>query len=223
MESDGNGFPLIPALPGIPDSREALRSAFAYDRAGMRSIFVVTMLALLFACGGEDREQQEAAAIAKAEAAAKELATQLGAKLKHALGEGGPAEAIKVCSESAQQMSTEIGEKHGVSLRRTALRVRNPNNAPDEWDFKATSHDMPRHTDGPKHHDEHHQGRNAGLCIVRFDPQPGHERQRNDRQYDARSQQGGHGLLETWPLPIGNKKKSEKTKHQGNIKRDLGQ
>ena len=136
MESDGNGFPLIPALPGIPDSREALRSAFAYDRAGMRSIFVVTMLALLFACGGEDREQQEAAAIAKAEAAAKELATQLGAKLKHALGEGGPAEAIKVCSESAQQMSTEIGEKHGVSLRRTALRVRNPNNAPDEWERK---------------------------------------------------------------------------------------
>jgi hypothetical protein len=97
----------------------------------------VTVLAgilALFAACGEDRKATEDAAIAKAEAAIAELGTQLGGELKQALGEGGPAAAIKVCSEVAQQISREIGEKHGLTIRRTALRVRNPANAPDAWE-----------------------------------------------------------------------------------------
>ena len=112
----------------------------------MRVIILVGTLALLSACG-EDREAQEDAAIAKAEAAIAELSTQLGGKLKQALGEGGPAAAIKVCSEVAQQISREIGEKHGLTIRRTALRVRNPANAPDEWERETLEMLEPRFND----------------------------------------------------------------------------
>ena len=101
----------------------------------MRVTAVVGILALLAACG-EDRAVKEEAAIAKADAAIAELGTQLGGKLKQALGDGGPAAAIKVCSEVAQRISREIGEKHGLTIRRTALRVRNPANAPDAWEKK---------------------------------------------------------------------------------------
>jgi len=65
---------------------------------------------------------------------AKEFLGQLKPELKKAMKSGGPAHAIEVCYKKAPQIAAELSEKTGWQLKRTSLKVRNPNNAPDEWE-----------------------------------------------------------------------------------------
>lgn len=66
--------------------------------------------------------------------AARELseATQarLGATLKQALSDGGPAGAIEACRVAAPRIAAEQSSASGARISRTALRVRNPDNTP---------------------------------------------------------------------------------------------
>ena len=55
---------------------------------------------------------------------------QLGGQLKAALGRGGVAEAIPYCNVTALPLMDSLGSAYGVSLRRTALKVRNPADEP---------------------------------------------------------------------------------------------
>lgn len=68
-------------------------------------------------------------------AASRELATryqqQLGQRLQAALAEGGPVHAITVCREDAPRIAAELSRSSGARVARTALRTRNPANAPD--------------------------------------------------------------------------------------------
>jgi len=75
-----------------------------------------------------------ARARSRAEAATAELLQTLMRRLTGALGESGPEGAIGVCAEVAQELTGQGGERHGVAIRRTALRWRNPANAPDPWE-----------------------------------------------------------------------------------------
>lgn len=47
--------------------------------------------------------------------------------------QGGPNEAVKVCADQAQQITTEMSRQTGVRLGRSALRIRNPKNAGPLW------------------------------------------------------------------------------------------
>jgi len=60
----------------------------------------------------------------------------LGGALKKALQVGGVAEAIPYCNVSALPLTDSIGEIEGYSLRRTALRIRNPKNEPNEMETR---------------------------------------------------------------------------------------
>lgn len=70
---------------------------------------------------------QDTAAL-KAEGAAliKEYADTMGAALKGAIDRDGPMGAIAVCNEAAPRIAAELGAKSGWTVRRTALKVRNP-------------------------------------------------------------------------------------------------
>jgi len=62
----------------------------------------------------------------------KQLATELKTALSTAL-QTSPESAIGVCNERAPQIAGKIAQEHGVQIGRTALKVRNPANAPTEW------------------------------------------------------------------------------------------
>ena len=64
--------------------------------------------------------------------AAMRLGQELSATLLAAVGTDGPVEAIRVCSIEASPIAARISEQAGASVGRTALRLRNPDNAPDE-------------------------------------------------------------------------------------------
>lgn len=75
-------------------------------------------------------------AIAASKSAVGELAETLKGYLGSALKEQGPDGALAVCQTIAPEAATAIGDKYKVVLRRTALKVRNPANAPDPFEAR---------------------------------------------------------------------------------------
>ena len=65
----------------------------------------------------------------------RQLASQLGSQLKTelsgAIAAGGPVAAIDVCHTRAPEIAAQLSQASGAKVGRTALRVRNPANAPD--------------------------------------------------------------------------------------------
>jgi hypothetical protein len=70
----------------------------------------------------------------KAKAAADLLFQRLSAELAAAMANGGAPAAVLVCKDRARAIASEIEIASGVDIERTALRVRNPANAPDAWE-----------------------------------------------------------------------------------------
>lgn len=61
----------------------------------------------------------------------RELRGRMMEHLRTQLQATGPAEATQVCRHLAPKIETELERRSGWEVRRTALRVRNPANAPD--------------------------------------------------------------------------------------------
>ena len=70
----------------------------------------------------------DAARTAKSRAAVKALAEDLKARLVEALKTGGPVAGIAACNKAAQPATGDISKAQGLTIKRTALRVRNPLN-----------------------------------------------------------------------------------------------
>ena len=76
------------------------------------------------------------AQLAKARAAVKGLGEGLKSQLMAAIKAGGPVSAIAVCKTVAPALAEQSSKDHGLEIGRTALRVRNPANAPAQWERK---------------------------------------------------------------------------------------
>jgi len=66
----------------------------------------------------------------------RQVAAQLGSRLAGELTgalKTSPVEAISVCRERAPLIAAELGRETGASVGRTALKLRNPGNAPLDW------------------------------------------------------------------------------------------
>ena len=82
---------------------------------------------------------------ARAIAAKKALVEKLSEKLMLAMSTKGPAAAIEVCSKEATKIAKAVGKKHGVTIGRTSLKLRNPANEPPAW-VKPLLEDAPAET-----------------------------------------------------------------------------
>ena len=72
----------------------------------------------------------------EAAGAIKGLAQTLKKELKAAMKAGGPVKAIEVCNVVAPSIAAAQSKERGLNVRRTALKLRNPNNAPDDFEVK---------------------------------------------------------------------------------------
>lgn len=72
--------------------------------------------------------------VAEANAIIKDFMTNLKGELQRALKTEGPVGAIGVCQQAAPAVTREAEAEHGWDVGRTALRLRNPDNAPDAWE-----------------------------------------------------------------------------------------
>ncbi|HVI03008.1 MAG TPA: DUF3365 domain-containing protein [Enhygromyxa sp.] len=81
---------------------------------------------------GSSAAEQASGPISRARGMTKAFATELQSTLLAAIEAGGPAHAIDVCKQAAPKITAAQGSE-GWTLSRTALRVRNPGNAPTSW------------------------------------------------------------------------------------------
>lgn len=101
----------------------------------------VLVLALVVACGSgepEDAGRPSAAAVEaakrKADAAATSLTADLITQLMRVVAEDPSARSVTACGDIAERLTAESAARTGVAVRRTALRLRNPANAPDDFE-----------------------------------------------------------------------------------------
>jgi len=74
--------------------------------------------------------ESRTAYVEEARALTRQFASELKMELKAAIDEGGPTNAVPVCREEAPGIAGQLSQRSGWALGRTALRVRNPRNAP---------------------------------------------------------------------------------------------
>jgi len=70
--------------------------------------------------------------VGKSRALTMQLGAELKGELTRAIEQGGPVAAIPVCRERAPAIAARLSQDSGAKVSRTALRVRNPANAPDD-------------------------------------------------------------------------------------------
>ncbi|UCE67714.1 MAG: DUF3365 domain-containing protein [Candidatus Zixiibacteriota bacterium] len=109
----------------------------------MRSKTVVTvsigisLILLAFSgCGESVPKDEEVAAVTRHIAGdfMDELKTELLTALEDTVA--GTVGAIYVCAEKAPEISARYSSLPGITVKRTSKRLRNPNNAPDEYEMK---------------------------------------------------------------------------------------
>lgn len=74
--------------------------------------------------------------VLKARLLVQKLASSLKKELKTALKQEGAAQAIEVCHLKAPDLTKELGDQSHWTVRRTSLKVRNLEDAPDKWELK---------------------------------------------------------------------------------------
>ena len=72
--------------------------------------------------------------VSAARAAVKDLGEKLRGELVAALKAGGPSTALGVCRTIAPAIADQASDAHGLDVGRTALRVRNAENAPNAFE-----------------------------------------------------------------------------------------
>jgi len=85
---------------------------------------------LTYAAIAERVTHPERAAAALAEAAIHDFQNSLRKELLSVMAQAGPKAAIHVCSTKAPEIASGFSDKDGLSIKRTSLRWRNPDNAP---------------------------------------------------------------------------------------------
>lgn len=98
-------------------------------------------LAVAGAGAGQSPEQAARAAI-------DVFAQTLQGELQQAMQSGGPQAAIEVCHTRAPEIATSVSRDHGLTLRRTSLKTRNPDNQPEPWQREVLESFQARQSDG---------------------------------------------------------------------------
>ncbi len=73
--------------------------------------------------------------IAASRAAVQKFSISLKEALQQAVQSDGPADGIAVCRDKAAQITADLAQSTGMLIGRTSLKVRNPENAPDNWEL----------------------------------------------------------------------------------------
>jgi hypothetical protein len=103
-------------------------------------VMLVTMSSALapgIAAGNGDGTGEVDARMQESRELTRQFQQRLKTELEAAIAQGGPVGAIAVCREKAPAIAAELSAASGASVSRTALRVRNPANAPQPWQREA--------------------------------------------------------------------------------------
>lgn len=105
----------------------------------MKKTLVAVAVALLTGCASEPKEPAAPPVdpnVAQARGITKNFADSLRSELTAGMQAGGPTNAIAVCKDKAPAIAKAEKDKSGwQKVGRTSLKLRNPSNAPDDWEL----------------------------------------------------------------------------------------
>ncbi|MEQ1638779.1 MAG: DUF3365 domain-containing protein [Methylococcales bacterium] len=120
-----------------------------------KQLLMLSLSALLAACGGEDKQAQapghtnstngqtktsanfdKAALTEKAKTAVQTLGATLKSELEVAMKAGGPLNALSICNTKALEIASKVSLGQGLQVSRVSLKNRNPGNAANDWQIK---------------------------------------------------------------------------------------
>ena len=129
------------------------------------NIFILGMATASIACAADYTAEIEAS-----RATASEFMQTLKQELQAGMQEGGPVNAISVCNLSAPGIANTYSVRNGWDVGRTSLKVRNPDNAPDDWERSVleTFEARKRAGEDPKQMEYHEVVRQDGVRSLRY-------------------------------------------------------
>lgn len=92
------------------------------------------LMPLSLMSGKATAETSEAERAAQSRLLVQDFAKTLKGELVQATKSGGPAAAVGVCHAAAPEIAAAKSAASGWRVARTALKLRNPKNAPDAWE-----------------------------------------------------------------------------------------
>jgi hypothetical protein len=107
---------------------------------------ITVFLALAVAYGVSSAYDPEA--MEQGRKAARYLNDTLRKKLVSSIEDNGPSAGVVVCLYQAQALSAEVERDLSVRVKRTSLKIRNPKNAPDDYEKDLLSRLADRHRKG---------------------------------------------------------------------------
>ncbi len=106
----------------------------------VRAISAAFGICCLFAAGPavaqKDKSGDTTLLLTKARDIVQMLSDRLRIEIATALKAGPASSAIGVCQTNAPSVTSTLAEEAGVELIRVSQKLRNPDNAPDEWEDK---------------------------------------------------------------------------------------
>jgi hypothetical protein len=103
------------------------------NKMGLSIVLLSIILSPVYAVDSvSDADQQKM--LQESRQAIQKFAKHLKGELKIAMKKGGPVNAIQVCNEKAMDITSSESKDSGVTLSRTSLKIRNPENQPEAWE-----------------------------------------------------------------------------------------
>jgi hypothetical protein len=100
----------------------------------MQRLLTVITLGLAAISLNSYAAEEVAEEVAASRATVKEFMQTLKKELQAGMQEGGPINAVSVCNLTAPGIANTYSVRNGWDVRRTSLKTRNPDNAPDTWE-----------------------------------------------------------------------------------------
>jgi hypothetical protein len=123
---------------------------------------------LLIVAGGGTVLAYDEAALLKGRTAAAALNETLRTRMGRSLKESGPRSAMSVCAYQAQALAEEVGKNEGVKVKRTSLKLRNPANAPDDYEKQLLARLSAEAREGNLSDEYMDERRELGRKVVRY-------------------------------------------------------
>lgn len=113
-----------------------------------KTIFFLAIFLSIFGCKEKSDNKQgvpvDANASLEIMEKGKEIASEtflaLSSELKKAMTDGGVDHALTYCNVNALSITDSLSKEHGVHIKRTSMKVRNPQNAPSEKEEEMLLH-----------------------------------------------------------------------------------
>jgi hypothetical protein len=94
--------------------------------------FILLLSVALFSCSDTLSKKEIKLFTEKGDLIANQTAEELSDKLMSKMKEGGIPLALEYCNTAALPLTQQMSDKHGVLIKRTSLKTRNPLNKPSE-------------------------------------------------------------------------------------------